>query len=161
MSCFRIFPLCFAVIAWFFLSGLKSLHGHGEEVVNKQNITINRDSIVAESNEKLQEKKADENVVKVQAKKIIKAEVASTQKSFIHNELDTPLDLSIPFKATEKFDLEKKWLIPHEVLDVFAVDPNKKDRSLELNGDLLMSPDPQPEKRKSVDGAGIIINIKP
>jgi len=26
---------------------------------------------------------------------------------------------------------------------------------------LLMSPDPQPEKRKSVDGAGIIINIKP
>jgi len=161
MSCFRIFPLCFAVIAWFFLSGLKSLHDHGAELVNKQNITINRDLTVAESNEKLQEKKANENVVKVQSKKIVKAEEASKQKSFIHSELDTPLDLSIPFKATEKFDLEKKWLIPHEVLDVFAVDSNKKARSLELNGDLLMSPDPQPEKRKSVDGAGIIINIKP
>ena len=161
MSCFRIFSLCFAVIAWFFLSGLTPLHDHEAELVNKQNITITRDLTVAESSEKLQDKKIDNNLIKLQPKKIGKVETTSKQKSSIHSELDTPLDLSIPFKATEKFDLEKKWLIPHQVLDVFAVDPNKKARSLELNGDLLMSPDPQPEKRKSVDGAGIIINLKP
>ena len=143
------------------MSGLKSLTDNEADAANKQNLTISPISNVVESSEKRQEKKADENVVKVRSKKIIRVEAGSKQKPFIHSELDTPLDLSVPFKATEKFDLEKKWLIPHETLDVFAVDPNKKARSLELNGDLLMSPDPQPEKRKSVDGAGISINLKP
>ncbi|MCX7082805.1 MAG: hypothetical protein NT008_05540 [Methylococcales bacterium] len=161
MTSIRIFPLCFAIIAWFSLSGLKSLTDNEADAANKQNLTISPISNVVESSEKRQEKKADENVVKVRSKKIIRVEAGSKQKLFIHSEIDTPLDLSVPFKATEKFDLEKKWLIPHKTLDVFAVDPNKKARSLELNGDLLMSPDPQPEKRKSLDGAGITINLKP
>jgi hypothetical protein len=160
MKFLPIFSLCFAVIAWFFLSGLKSLADNEANVINNQNITKRLALTVAESNRQRQEKKVDENVVKVRSKKKVRFDAVSKNKSFIHSGLDTPLDLSIPFKGTEKFDLEKKWLIPHKALDAFAVDPNKKSRSLELKGEMLKSPDPQPEKRKSLDGAGISINIK-
>jgi hypothetical protein len=160
MTSFRICSFCFAVIAWFLLSGLKSQADNDAHVVSKQNVTKRFGSTGTEGSGKLQEKNGHENIVKVRSKKIVRIEAASKKKTFIHSELDVPLDLSVPFKATEKIDLEKKWLIPHETLDVFAVDPNKKARSLELDGDFLMSPEPQAEKRKSVDGAGIIINLK-
>jgi len=130
-------------------------------LVNKQKVTISPISNDAENDAQPLKTKAAEKLVKVRSKKTAKLEASSKPQLLMENELINPLDLSIPFKANEKFDLEKKWLIPHKTLDVFAVDPNKKARSLELNGNLLMSPDPQPEKRKSLDGAGISINIKP
>lgn len=161
MTNYRAFSVGFIVIASFFLSGLKLLTDNEVELVNKEPVVISPISTIVDSSEKSQEKKIDQNVVKRRSKKIVRVEAASKQKSVMPSELDTPLDLSVPFKATEKFDLEKKWLIPHVVLDAFAFDPNKKVGSLELKGDLLMSPDPQPERRKSLDGAGISINIKP
>jgi hypothetical protein len=161
MTNYRAFSVGFVVLASFFLSGLKLLTDNEVELVNKEPVVISPISTITDSSEKSQEKKIAQTVVKRRPKKIVRVEAASKQKSVISSELDTPLDLSVPFKATEKFDLEKKWLIPHVVLDAFAFDPNNKARSLELNGDLLMTPDPQPEKRKSVDGAGISINIKP
>jgi len=130
-------------------------------LVNKQKLTLSPASNNVEHNAQPLETTVTKRLVKVRSKKTVKLEASSKPPLLMQNEQTNPLDLSIPFKATEKFDLEKKWLIPHEALDVFAVDPNKKARSLELKGDLLMSPDPQSEKRKSVDGAGISINIKP
>lgn len=77
-----------------------------------------------------------------------------------------PLDLSVPFKETNglepnttvsKLDKNKQ---PQEG-GLFAKDSNKKPESaLQLNGGWLMSPEPEVEKRKSVDGAGIVINVK-
>jgi len=134
---------------------------HEMALVNNQDVTIKPISNNAASNAQPLKVTVAEKLVKVRSKKTVKHEDSSKPELLIQNGQTYPLDLSIPFKANEKFDLEKKWLIPHEALNVFAVDPNKKARSLELNGDLLMSPDPQPEKRKSVDGAGIIINLKP
>jgi hypothetical protein len=132
---------------------------HEMALVNNQDVTIKLISNNAASN--AQPLKVAEKLVKVRSKKTVKHEDSRKPELLIQNGQTYPLDLSIPFKANEKFDLEKKFLIPHEALNVFAVNPNKKARSLELNGDLLMSPDPQPEKRKSLDGAGIIINLKP
>jgi len=130
-------------------------------LINTDKVTISPISNNVENNTQQLKAKAAEKLIKVRSKKTAKLEGSSKPEVLIQNEQTNPLDLSIPFKVNEKFDLEKKWLIPHEALDVFAVDLNKKAGSLEFNGDLLMSPDPQPEKRKSVDGAGISINIKP
>ncbi len=157
----RLFLMCFTTIVWVFLSGLTLLNDNEADLANNKNVTITPVPIKVESNVKQLKAKKPENIVELRSKKTVRVEAARKQKSLIHSELDNPLDLSIPFKASEKFDFEKTWLIPHQTLDVFAVDPHKKARSIELDGDLLMSPDPQPEKRKSVDGAGIIINIKP
>jgi hypothetical protein len=131
------------------------------ELINTHKVTISPITNNVENNAQQLKAKAAEKLVKVQSKKTVKLEGSSKPQLLIQNEQTNPLDLSIPFKANEHFDLEKRWLIPHESLDVFAIDPNKKARSLELNGNLLMSPEPQAEKRKSVDGAGISINIKP
>jgi|APCry1669189733_1035249.scaffolds.fasta_scaffold34143_2 hypothetical protein len=161
MKVCRVFLVGFAIITWFCLSGLTILPNNEVDLADKHGEAISIFPSIEVSSEQLQEKKLNENIVKVRSKKRIRAKAVNQKESIIRNELDHPLDLSIPFKSTEKLDVDKKWLIPHQALDVFAVDPNKKARSLELNGDLLMSPDPQPEKRKSVDGAGIVINIKP
>lgn len=160
MKACRILPLCFAIITWFFLTGLMLLDDQEMALVNKQKVTINPISNDAKNDAQPLKTKAAEKLVKVRSKKTAKLEDNSKPQLLIQNEQTNPLDLSIPFKANEKFDLEKKWLIPHKTLDVFAVDPNKKSRSLELKGEMLKSPDPQPEKRKSVDGARVSINIK-
>jgi len=79
------------------------------------------------------------------------------------NEFDMPLDLSVPFKSAENSDyqIEHKELNQGNEADLFDLKIKKKPRSLELGGGLLMSPEPEAEKRKTVDGAGIVINLKP
>lgn len=160
MTACRAFSLCFAVIAWFFLSGLSLLNAHETALVNNQKLTLNPTSNNDDHNAPSLETTVAKRLVKVRSKKTVKLEASSKPPLLMKNQQTNPLDLSIPFKATEKFDLEKKWLIPHKALDAFAVDPNKKSRSLELKGEMLKSPDPQPEKRKSLDGAGVSIHIK-
>lgn len=69
------------------------------------------------------------------------------------------LDLSLPFK-----DVDPN-AVPFEPLpietNIFAPDLQKKPQQLQLDGQFIKFPDPETEKRKSVDGAGIVINIKP
>lgn len=72
---------------------------------------------------------------------------------------EKPLDLSIPYTNPGELDAQPK--APDLVGNIFAPETKKKQRSLELEGDFLMSPEPEAEKRKSVDGAGFIIRIKP
>ena len=45
--------------------------------------------------------------------------------------------------------------------EFFDPKPKKRRRSLELDGNFLMSPEPEVERKKTVDGAGISINVKP
>ena len=102
-----------------------------------------------------------------ETKKTVKVSPQKTKQKSItttvddRNELESPLDLSVPFKGFENNDLEKKWAEPIETISIFPTDSQKNPRPLELNGGLLMSPEPQAEKRKTIDGAGIVINIKP
>lgn len=71
-----------------------------------------------------------------------------------------PLDLSVPFNDQEDFNLliDKKKV---EGIEYFDTKPKVRPRPLELNGGFLMSPEPEMEKKKTVDGAGISINLKP
>lgn len=75
-----------------------------------------------------------------------------------------PLDLSVPFKNPAN-DATNGTAPPSEpkatqMDGLFEPPPKKTNRPIELKGGLLNSPDPEVEKRKSVDGASIMIDIK-
>ncbi|MDD5322697.1 MAG: hypothetical protein PHD43_19210 [Methylococcales bacterium] len=92
-----------------------------------------------------------------------KENVVDKSNTSEYSELQKPLDLSIPYKDPENADLKIKQNTPAKSpeTNIFATETIKKSQPLQLNGGLLMSPEPEAEKRKSIDGAGIVINIKP
>lgn len=79
------------------------------------------------------------------------------------NELKQPLDLSIPFKApsNNKPSFGDSNHKPKEGTEgLFVRKSPKKESPFQLKGHFISSPEPEIEKHKSVDGAGIIFNIK-
>jgi len=91
------------------------------------------------------------------------ADVGDNNKMAEAQTTKPPLDLSIPFKNP---DLGKPALIetkhsPQDEFDgLFTANPPKTEPPVQLKGGWIISPEPEIEKRKSVDGAGIVINIK-
>lgn len=78
------------------------------------------------------------------------------------DELYKPLDLSVPFNDQDSLDsLKEQSLGQTPALNLFDNKTKKPSRPLELKGGFLMSPEPEMEKKKTVDGAGISINVKP
>ena len=162
MTNYRIFLLSFLTISWVFLSGLNKPVDNGMLVVETQKTEVKLKSVETENTRKLLEAKQ----VKANQKttnKATDASVADDNNPIKRNEFEKHLDLSIPFKGAENTDLnaEQKSVEQSQVTDMFAPQTKKKPRPLELNGGFLMSPEPEAEKRKSVDGAGIVINLKP
>lgn len=78
-------------------------------------------------------------------------------------ELQAPLDLSVPFdEAKTAGDNEPVADRQQSVVDtLFAPKPKNPEQSLRLKGGWLMSPEPEAEKKKTIDGAGIVIDLKP
>jgi hypothetical protein len=144
-------------------------------VQENQKTTVKIEAFETEQTHKLMEKKqlkakSDINPVKVNSQKAEQTTIKSTdigvadeKNTAERNELEKPLDLSVPFRDSENADLkiEQKSSDQSQVNNIFAPETKKKPRSLELDGNFLMSPEPEVEKRKSVDGAGIIIKLKP
>ncbi|MGZ4995758.1 MAG: hypothetical protein ACXWFX_04565, partial [Methylobacter sp.] len=56
--------------------------------------------------------------------------------------------------------IEQNKAVQQESLNIFSSEKNKKLRPLDLDGQMLMSQEPEMDKRKSFDGAGIVINLK-
>jgi len=80
----------------------------------------------------------------------------------ILNELQRPLDLSVPYADVDKSDrLNELDTDSSKQANIFAGDTRKKTRPVQIDGKLLMSPEPEVEKQKTADGAGIVINLKP
>ena len=79
------------------------------------------------------------------------------------DQLYKPLDLSVPFNEQDSFDLltDKKKNGQNQTSDYFDTKTKAKPRALELNGNFITSPEPEIEKKKTFDGAGISINVKP
>lgn len=69
------------------------------------------------------------------------------------------LDLSIPFKDAW-LKTEQNRIAQAEATNMFAVEKKKKARSVDLDGQMLMSQELEMDKRKSLDGAAIVINLK-
>ena len=173
MTNYRMFLLGFLTVSWVFLSGLSKPFDNDISTVETQKTEVELKSIETENNtRKLLETKqvqADSKVKSVKAEPkitILKAKDAGVTGDINpvkQNEPEKPLDLSVPFNNPENTDLkiEQKSATQNRVTNIFAPETKKKPRPLEVDGDFLMSPEPEAGKQKSVDGAGFVIKLKP
>ena len=160
----RIFFLCFLASVWLFLSGFKDLVEKDSLVLQGQDVTVKSNfyeigqTQVTKKNLKV---KVKSNHLKVKADVKIKESVDDA--SIKGTEIEKILDLSIPFSNSKDANslIELQSVGQRKSLDFFDTKTKKEARHIELDGDFLMSPEPQGEKLKSVDGAGLIINLKP
>jgi len=160
----RIFFLCFLASAWLFLSGFNDLVEKDSLVLQGQDVTVKSNfyeigqTQVTKKNLKV---KAKSNHLKVKADVKIKESVDDA--SIKGTEIEKILDLSIPFSNSKDANslIELQSVGQRKSLDFFDTKTKKEARHIKLDGDFLMSPEPQGEKLKSVDGAGLIINLKP
>jgi hypothetical protein len=179
MPNYRIFLLSFLIVSWVFLTGLnepvepvyndKSTEESHKTEAELQSIETEKNTrkllktkqIKAENSSKSVE--AISQKAKQTATKEADADVADDNKPIQRNEFEKPLDLSVPFKNPENADLkiEQKSAAQSGVTNIFAPETKKKPRQLEVDGNFLMSPEPEAGKQKSVDGAGLIIKLKP
>jgi hypothetical protein len=109
--------------------------------------------------------KAIQKKIKGQQKPVaVKQEKGANENDLAKpSEPQKPLDLSIPFTNSDKSDrltdLNTEGSI--QKANIFAGENRKKTQPVQIDGKLLMSPEPEIEKLKSADGAGIVINLKP
>ncbi len=68
------------------------------------------------------------------------------------------LDLSVPL-TDAWLKTEQNQRAEPDVSNIFTVE-KKKPRPVDLAGQMIMSQEPEADKRKSVDGAAIVINLK-
>ena len=153
----RIFFLCFLASVWLFLSGFN-------DFVEKDSLVLQGQDVTVKSNfyeKKILKVKAKINHLKVKADVKIKESV--DEASVKGTGIEKILDLSIPFSNSKDADslIELQRVGQRKSLDFFDTKTKKESRHIELDGDFLMSPEPQGEKLKSVDGAGLVINLKP
>jgi len=171
MTNYRLFLLSFLTVSWFFLSGFNKPIDNTMSVIETQKTERELQSAETENIKKTldtEPAKTKNNVLSVKRKtqKITLAtDTTNTDKDTPsqHNEFEKPLDLSVPFNTSENTDISniQKAVAQSLVTNIFAPETKKKPQPLELKGGFLMSPEPELEKRKSVDGAGIVINLKP
>lgn len=140
MTNYRMFLLSFVAVSCIFLSGFKK--------------TVDKSLSVGESTQILAQASSEKavNSAKPKAKKM--AEKIVLQKY---------LDLSIPFEHSNMTDtkIEQGTESQNQENNLFAPETKKKPQALQVQGSWLISQEPEAEKRKSVDGAGITINLKP
>lgn len=139
-----IFFYCFAFFVWFFLSGFS---GETPKItVHPEATAIHK----SKAHYKNRLKPSTEENTAITANK---------------QETALPLDLSVPFKADDnpQNDLEAQPDNSGHNNDnnLFANKPqNATQPPLQLKGGWVMSQEPETEKKKTVDGAGIVINVK-
>lgn len=71
------------------------------------------------------------------------------------------LDLELPFKVSDGSVEQNSLPPPPAATGIFAQSKERKPHAIRLDGTVLMTHEQETEKRKSLDGAGIAINIKP
>jgi hypothetical protein len=174
MTNYRIFLLSFLSVSWIFLCGLNTSFDNALSAKETRKTAIELKSVEANNtinvlktkplNEKSNLKTAKTNPQKLKPATInlADARVGGENNTVKNNEFEKPLDLSVPFKNSENADLKdvQKSTTQNLVANTLASETKKKPGPLELNGSFLMSPEPEVEKRKSLDGAGIVINLK-
>ena len=95
-------------------------------------------------------------------KKPLPSDHPPTHNKPVGNDKDQfkPLDLSLPLQTV---NLDGSLVAPrgtqHQVIDALTTNNKSKTRSFELQGRLIMTQEPELEKTKTADGAGIVINL--
>ena len=151
---YRLFLLAFAAAAVVLLSGFKNPGVKNVPVAKKQSASIGV--------QKTQPQSEQRPVNSKQKKAPSKQRPPSAPRTTESAELQKSLDLSVPFKVPENpwLKTEQNRIAQIESSNMFATEKKKKPRPLYLDGQMLMSQEPEVDKKKSLDGAGIIINLK-
>jgi hypothetical protein len=150
MNNYRIFVLGLMAVCCIFLSGFK---------------TVNHQTATGEEQKAVVTVKTANPVKQVSLKqlKVKKTQTSVNTTDDRIEELQKPLDLSIPFIDSENADLKIEPDTQASALpvNIFASAGRTEPHPLQVNGGLVMSAEPEAEKRKSIDGAGIVFNLKP
>ncbi|MGZ8238265.1 MAG: hypothetical protein ACXWTY_10400 [Methylobacter sp.] len=153
MRNYRLFVLGFVTASFILLTGFEKsgVHNVLSPAAKK---TVSKEVKKVPSKSKLKTKKAGHNQNEVL--------VPSAEKETENIELQKPLDLSLSFddSVNAGLTIEQNKAVQKESLNVFSSEKKKKQRPLYFDGQMLMSQEPEVDKQKSVDGAGIVINLK-
>jgi hypothetical protein len=86
---------------------------------------------------------------------------AKTQHSSVGVKKQTmPLDLTLSFKDSSFKEVSGSLVVVQDAsLGVLATQDKAKARVIELQGNVIMSQEPEAGKSKTADGAGIMINL--
>ena len=176
MTNYRLFLLSFLTVLWVFLSGFSKPPGNEMPTLETQKTEAELKLIETENNNRkmleTNQVKAKKNIISVNTNpkktkqttiKATDASAANENNPVERDEFEKPLDLSIPFEGPENSSLkiEKRPAAKRRGTNIFTSDSKNKSQPLELDGDFLMTPYPEAGRQKSVDGAGIVIKLKP
>ncbi|MDO9269635.1 MAG: hypothetical protein Q7T96_11070 [Methylobacter sp.] len=162
MKNYRLFIVGFVTASFILLTGFEKT-GANHALPPAEKKTASNELKKVQSNSKESVVKSKKKKTKHQQKAVKAVLVPSAKNSAAEEvELQKPLDLSMPFKDSESawLTIEKNKAAQGESLNIFASEKKKKQRSLGLDGQMLMSQEPEGDKQKSLDGAGIVINLK-
>jgi hypothetical protein len=146
---YHLLVVCFVTISLSLLTGFENPEINNADAISKQTVSIKTDQ-------------ARNKVRHVDLKSIKSSKNKPSILRIDENaELPKSLNLSIPFNDSENIDLKTEQnSIVGESSNIFAAEHKRKSQPLMLDGQMLMSQEPEMDKRKSLDGAGIIINLK-
>jgi|GEM_PF-1292543 hypothetical protein len=107
--------------------------------------------------------KSQKALVKNRAMQVKPERMKVTQEAVVVTAEPKVLDLSAPYRD---YDLADRATELHadsyfQKTNIFSNTARKRTLPVQFDGRLLMSPEPEVEKRKSADGAGIVINLQP
>ncbi len=149
---YRLFLLGFVAASFVLLTGFQQSGVNSADLTEKQTASLNV--------EKVQLNSKASSVKSKHKKAINKPSVSSTND----DALQKTLDLTIPFKVKAYEDAwlrsKKNKMSQREPINLFAIEKQKNPGSLDLEGQMLMSQEPERDKQKSLDGAGIVFTLK-
>jgi hypothetical protein len=153
MKNYRLFILSFGITSLILLTGFQKPSIKHAPLAEKQ---------MASANVKTAGFKSKEHHVKHREKKDKHVLAVTNHNSSTAAELQKSLDLSIPFKASENtwLKVEPSKMTQEDSSDIFTTQKQRKPRPVDLDGQMLMSQEPEMDKQKSLDGAGIVITLK-
>ncbi len=153
MNIYRLYLVGFATASFVLLTGFQKPHVNNVVLIRHQAVALNVEKV--QLNSKKSSAKSKHNKASNKQPEPIVNDDAELQKS---------LDLSIPFKVKTS---ENSWLkteqnrvSQRDAENLFTTEKQNKHGPLDLDGQILMSQEPEMDKRKSFDGAGIVINLK-
>ncbi|MDO9423463.1 MAG: hypothetical protein Q7T40_04670 [Methylobacter sp.] len=153
MKNYRLFLLGFVTASFVLLTGFQQPGVNNAALTEKQAVSVNV--------KKIQLNSKQSSVKSTRKKAIDKPSVPSANDDA---ELQKTLDLTIPFKVKVSEDVwlksEQNKVTQRESANLFATEKQKKSGPLDLDGQMLMSQEPEMDKQKSLDGAGIVFTLK-
>lgn len=148
MKNYRLSIFGFVTVSFVLLTGFQKPGVHHALLTEKQSTSVNVKEVPFSGKES--------SVKSKQHKTKNKPSIAQDA------ELEKSLDLSIPLKDAENawVKIEQNRVNQRDSLAVFSAEKQKNTGPVNLDGAMLMSQEPEADKRKSLDGAGVVITLK-